>query len=159
MTLNLQRKSLKWYKKFSFPTLDVSVWNLYRDCVNLKERKTFRSPTFAQRWWDEIWQKYCRDNFVKIITKSLDENPLGPTARHFPSIRIDSSDQKCAARKCVGSKNDDEKVAIYCKIWDIIMCLPPFWNISYKIILLNNFIKHCYYKTEVANWRPLPPLS
>ena len=84
-------------------------------CINSKQRKIFH-PDSSPNIMRQILQKYYRGNFVKIIIRSLDKNPFGPTARHFPLICTGNSDRKSAARKFalfVSKMTDDSRKLLF----------------------------------------------
>ena len=57
------RKTIKWYKKFFFPTLDVSVWNLYRLC----KFETKRDISIVDFRLNVDETKFCKSIAVTIL--------------------------------------------------------------------------------------------
>ena len=109
--ISTERKTIKRYEKFFFRTLDVSVWNSCRLC-KLEAKKDTWIADFHPTLTRQIVEKYRKDNFVEIITESLDKNPV----EYFPSICTGSMyNRKSAARK--GQTNRESHYR--CKIRDV----------------------------------------
>jgi hypothetical protein len=92
------RRSVKWYKKFFFHLMDLTIYNAYV-LYKLKKNINLRLASYQLEVIREIIEKYG-SQVRSSIGRPSEDNPLRLTARHFPS-RIPSTDtQANPRRKC-----------------------------------------------------------
>lgn len=96
------RKSIKWYKKFFFHLLNLSILNSGIIYSTL-EKKPLKLPEFRLKLIEQIINTYWTDCIIspcRVGRKSNDDLPIRLTARHFPS-RINTGEQKKKiSRRC-----------------------------------------------------------
>lgn len=88
-------KSVKWYKKFFFHLLDLSVLNS-RIVYSTLVKKPLKLPEFRLKLIQQILDAHWFDSNVspcRVGRKQMDNLLLRLTACHFPS-RIDTGEQK-----------------------------------------------------------------
>lgn len=121
------RRSRKWYKKFFFHLVDLTIYNAYV-LYKLKKNVNLRLATYQLEVIREIIGKYG-SQVRTSIGRPPSESPFRLTARHFPS-RIESTEtQLNPRRKCyvcantvrrARSRRDTSYECIEC---DVGLCL------------------------------------
>lgn len=129
-TINSCRKCLKWYKKYFFHLLDISIYNSYvlYQCVTGKKLKY---KDFHLSLVKQILQKYPQNRKQAGGGKRNIENlPFRLTGRHFPSKTL-NAEGKSTRRKCVVcSRQKRRKDTPYeCKKCDIGLCVDTCFEI------------------------------
>lgn len=129
-TINSCRKCLKWYKKYFFHLLDISIYNSYvlYQCVAGKKLKY---KDFYLLLVKQILQKYPQNRKQAGGGKRSIENlPFRLTERHFPSKTL-NAEGKSTRRKCVVcSRQKRRKDTPYeCKKCDIGLCVDTCFEI------------------------------
>ncbi|KAL2739061.1 piggyBac transposable element-derived protein 4-like [Vespula squamosa] len=82
-TANITRKSLKWYRKFFFHLIDISVWNVY--CLyKYKRGEIISMEKFQLALIKQIIAKYDH-NVIGCQNRSAD-NAVRLTEKHFSSL-------------------------------------------------------------------------
>ena len=108
------RKTMERYKKVFVRRSDV--FGIHVACINSKTKKDTLIADFYLTLTRQILQKCRRDNFVKIITESLDKNPLGLLGiflRFVPVVVFEETQRENAlSPKMI----DDEKFAKVCVV-------------------------------------------
>src|SRR4051812_36173801 len=82
--LECVRKTIKWYKKFFFHLLDVTLYNAFI-LYKLKTGKTMHLSDFRLEVIRSIIESVGSQKNEKKGRPPL-ENPMRHTARHFPSL-------------------------------------------------------------------------
>jgi hypothetical protein len=134
--INSCRKSLKWYKKYFFHLLDMSIYNsyiLYQQVTN----KKLKYSKFHLILIKQILQKYPQENKRQARGRPrLAENlPSRLTERHFPS-KILNQEGKVARRICVVCKRKEKRkdTSYQCNICDVGLCVDPCFEIHHTQI-------------------------
>ncbi len=92
------RRSVKWYKKFFFNLVDLTIYNAYV-LYKLKKNINLRLATYQLEVIRQIIEKYG-SQVRSSIGQPPSDSPLRPTARHFPSRIPSTVTQANPRRKC-----------------------------------------------------------
>lgn len=92
------RRSVKWYKKFFFHLMDLTIYNAYV-LYKLKKNVNLHLAEYQLELIREIIGKYGSQVRTSVGRPSL-ENPLRLAARHFPSRIASTVTQATRRRKC-----------------------------------------------------------
>lgn len=92
------RRSIKWYKKFFFHLVDLTIYNGYV-LYKLKKNVNLRLATYQLEVIREIIEKYG-SQVRSSVSRPPSGSPLRLTARHFPSCIPSTITQANPRRKC-----------------------------------------------------------
>lgn len=129
------RKSVKWYKKYFFHLLDVSIWNAF--CLfKMKKNEKYSMREFHLRLLKEIIKKYKKlDQNSSNRNNSTADHPLRLTEPHFPSYCKTVKTKKTLRNCVVCAKNDKRRRSRYqCENCDAGLCVVPCFKIYHTQI-------------------------
>ena len=145
------RRSEKWYKKFFFHLVDLTIYNAYV-LYKLKKNINLRLAEYQLELIREIIGKYG-SQVQTSIGRPRSEHPLRLTARHFPSRIASTVTQAKRKRKCyvcahtVRREKSRRDTLYECIECDVGLCvtdcfkdyhtLKAFW-IMYLVIFWKN---------------------
>jgi hypothetical protein len=134
-SLECVRKSMKWYRKFFFHLLDITVLNSHA-VYNVRTGKNITLADFQLTLIREILQHY---HTPRLTTKSgrpsSGDQPLRLTERHFPSAVPPTEKKEKPARKCHVCANTRKKQKIrkdtryMCAKCEVGLCVHPCFEI------------------------------
>jgi hypothetical protein len=111
-SLECVRKSMKWYRKFFFHLLDITVLNSHA-VYNVRTGKNITLADFQLTLIREILQHYHTPRpTAKSGRPSSGDQPLRLTERHFPSPVPPTGKKEKPARKCHVCANTRKKQKI-----------------------------------------------
>ncbi|CAK9809268.1 PiggyBac transposable element-derived protein 4 [Anthophora quadrimaculata] len=124
-TISCTRKTLKWYKKFFFHLLDISIWNAY--CLyKFNTKKNISMSDYRLALITELLKKY---------SESREYNSGTPSAylmrfkeRHFPALySSDKTKRQNPMRRCIVCSMDNKRrsTRYYCKKCNVSLCVVP----------------------------------
>lgn len=129
-SINTVRKTLKWYKKFFFHMLDLSIYNSYI----LYKITSKKNPTFAKFHLcliREILLKYPNENTCSNKSggqTASKDNQLRLVSRHFPSKYTNPTGMRQnGRRKCVVCSKHKMRTEtrFQCKDCNVGLCIEP----------------------------------
>lgn len=124
-TISCTRKTLKWYKKFFFHLLDISIWNAY--CLyKFNTKKNISMSEYHLALITELLKQY---------SESREYNSGTPSAylmrfkeRHFPALyNSDKTKRENPVRRCIVCSKDNKRrsTRYYCKQCNVGLCVVP----------------------------------
>ncbi|XP_043263719.1 uncharacterized protein LOC122403958 [Colletes gigas] len=130
-TISCTRKTLKWYKKFFFHLLDISIWNAY--CLyKFNTKKNISMSNYHLALITELLKKY---------SESREYNSGNPSAylmrfkeRHFPALySSDKTKRQNPMRRCIVCSMDNKRrsTRYYCKKCNVGLCVVPCFEMYY----------------------------
>jgi hypothetical protein len=130
-SINSLRKSIKWYKKYFFHLLDLSIYNSYVIYKNTTKKK-ISFPEFHLKLIKGILKHYGTRNTTQYNRNSSEELLVRLIERHFPSFCIQKEGTKSVARRrCVVClKHDTRTDTRYeCQKCDVGLCIVPCFEL------------------------------
>lgn len=128
---NTARRSIKWYKKFFFHLLDLSVLNSGIVYNSLKETK-LKLPEYRLKLIEQLLQTYSSGTSQsRPGRKIIGDYPTSLTERHFPSRIVPPEGKSRIKKKChVHSQTKldvqcRKDTAYECKECGKALCLEP----------------------------------
>jgi hypothetical protein len=146
------RKSFKWYKKFFFHLLDITLLNSHA-LYKVKTRKNVTLADFQLALIREIFQNFHTPRSTSKSGRSVSgDQPRRLTERHFPIPVPPTPSKAKPARKCHvcanttkgPQKRKDNKVM--CAQCDVSLCLNPCFSIYHTGRILNYCGKWRFHK-------------
>ncbi|XP_078045556.1 piggyBac transposable element-derived protein 4 isoform X2 [Augochlora pura] len=124
-TVSCTRKVQKWYKKFFFHLLDVSVWNAY--CLyKFNTKKNISMSDYHLALITELLKQYSEPREYNTGTSSV--NVMRFKERHFPALyNSDKTKRKNPMRRCIVCSKDKKRSSTryYCKQCKVGLCVVP----------------------------------
>ena len=129
------RKSIKWYRKLFFHTVDLCLLNAHALYLTTTGNRVPLSK-FQLEVIRQLLAKFHTPSTTQKKGKpSNGMTPLRLTERHFPSLVPPTEKRKNAMRKCivctntkVGVKNRRES-QVMCEPCDVGLCISPCFGI------------------------------
>ncbi|KAK2575766.1 hypothetical protein KPH14_003655 [Odynerus spinipes] len=132
--INTVRKTLKWYKKFFFHMLDLSIYNTYI-LYKITSKKNITFAKFHLCLIREILLKYQNINICNNKSggqTASKDNVLRLVSRHFPSKYINPTGMRQnGRRKCVVCSKHKKRseTRFECKECNVGLCIAPCFEL------------------------------
>ena len=124
-TISCTRKTLKWYKKFFFHLLDISIWNAY--CLyKFNTKKNISMSDYYLALITELLKQYSESRKYNSDTPSA--YLMRFKERHFPALySSDKTKRQNPMRRCIVCSMDNKRrsTRYYCKQCNVGLCVVP----------------------------------
>ncbi|XP_023290186.1 piggyBac transposable element-derived protein 4 [Orussus abietinus] len=128
-TVSSIRKTLKWYKKFFFHLLDISIWNAY--CLyKFNTKRTISMSEFHLTLITKLLNQYSESRQYNPCTSS--ENLMRFKERHFPApYNSNKTKRENPLRRCIVCSKNNKRCSTryYCKQCNVGLCVAPCFEI------------------------------